>query len=99
MRPHHVEDAIPFLYGSDQRVAQGGLEQEQADGFQDRTMGLNLSNLHGFTNINQGVQPIKVIEVTAGSFPSARHLSAKFPQVHSSLKRLSIGRTRASACV
>lgn len=25
-RPHHVEDVIPFLYDSDQHVAQGDLQ-------------------------------------------------------------------------
>jgi hypothetical protein len=40
-----------------------------------------------------------VIEVTAGSFPSARHLSANFQRLQFSMLRLSTGRTRASACV
>ncbi len=46
--------------------------------FQDRKVGLNLIEPTWIYQYKSGCAAIKVIEVPAGSFPSARHLSANF---------------------
>jgi hypothetical protein len=60
------------------RGQDSNLHSLSAGGFQDRTVGLNLIQPPRIYQYKSGCAAIKVIEVPAGSFPSARHLSAKF---------------------
>jgi len=84
------------LAGRDEMAEGAGLESTypSAGGFQDRKVGLNLIRPPWIYQYKSGCVAIKVIKVTIGSVPSARHLSANFLSVHSSRKRLPICRTR-----
>ena len=66
------------------RGQDSNLHSLSAGGFQDREVGLDLIRLPRIYQYKSGCAAIKVIEVEVGSFPSARHLSAKFPWLQSS---------------
>jgi hypothetical protein len=54
------------------------LHSLSAGGFQDRSVGLGLIEPPCIYQYESGCAAIRVFDVTVGSFPSARHLRAKF---------------------
>jgi hypothetical protein len=60
------------------RGQDSNLHSLSAGGFQDRKVGLNLIRPPRIYQYKSGCAAITVIEVMVGSFPSARHFSAKF---------------------